>query len=167
MAASARDTPLRTALLAVVVLAGLFLALNLPAAVGATDGWDRFRTEGAQVADPANGTTVFTSHEAGDLVAVGPDGWVQYHEGHHDGYFDVDPVPGTESTVLVAVTDHGIPACNPVGGVPCSRQAIERINLATGEQERLFSRVIPRLRNNEWHDVDRVAEDRFVVADTN
>jgi hypothetical protein len=162
-----RDRPLQSALAAVALVAALFLLLNAPAAVGAADGWDRFRTVGNEAAPPAGGTTVFASHDEGDLVAVGPDGRVVYHEGRYDGYFDVDPSPVGERTVLFVATVEGVPGCDPVAQGPCSRQVVERVNLSTGARERLFSRAIPRSRSNEWHDVDRVGPNRFLVADTN
>jgi hypothetical protein len=118
---------------------------------------------------PATGNvTVIAGHgmkgESAALVAFGPDGRVLYHNDTFHGYFDVDPVKGTETTVeYVAERDYDGDDCNG----KCTVSAVERLNLTTGEIERIYSRVIPADRGANWHDVDRLGENRLLVGAIN
>lgn len=113
--------------------------------------------------------TVVAGHgrdgEQSALVAFAPDGRVLYYDATHTGYFDVDPVPGTRRTVEYV-------AEKPLGGqrakecdAKCTVSFVERVNLSTGEKTRMQSRVIPQDRGANWHDVDRLDEDRLLVGD--
>jgi hypothetical protein len=119
-------------------------------------------------AQPRDGMTLVTSHKDGNIVAFAANGTVAYYSDEHDGYWDVDPSPRGDRTVVYAATDKVPPGdrCSPVdGGAYCVEQMIERANLTTGEVTTLYSRVDGRYHNSEWHDVDRVGPERFVVAD--
>jgi hypothetical protein len=123
-----------------------------------------------QLAPPRDGVTVVTSHlgKAGEIVALAPDGTLLYHNGTHDGYWDIDPSPASDRTVVYSATTevHNETLCEPVGRADyCIRQLVERANLTTGEVEVLYSRVDPRYHASEWHDVDRLNESHYVVAD--
>jgi hypothetical protein len=120
------------------------------------------------VAPERSRVTVVTSHRAGDIVAVNPNGTVLYHDGTHDGYWDVDPSPRGDRTVVYTATDEvrNESRCRPaLGERYCIRQSIERANLTTGEVTTLYSRIDPRYHASEWHDADRVNRTRFLVAD--
>jgi hypothetical protein len=171
-----RRTVSRAALAALVVVSAAFLgATNAGGGSGAS--FAAFQEQAALPADereplaaPRNGTTVVTSHlgDAGDIVAVGPDGTVRYHDDARDGYWDVDPSPAGRSTVVYSATDevHDRSECRPLGDNDyCVRQVIERANLSTGETTVLYSRVDPRYHNSEWHDVDRINASHYLVAD--
>jgi hypothetical protein len=160
--------------LLVVGSAGFLVATNGTAAT--TSPFADLRAEAAAapadrtpVAPSRNGTTVITSHREGDLFAVAPNGTVVFHVGSHDGYWDVDPSPVGDRTVLYAASDKLDPneaACQPVEpNGHCVRQTVERLNLTTGEVTRLYSRVDPRYHASEWHDVDRLDDTRVVIAD--
>jgi hypothetical protein len=86
----------------------------------------------------------------------------------YDYYFDVDPVPGTTRTVEYVAVDLVSANCDLesriTGGRPCSRNVVERVNLSTGEVDRLFAHKTRPKDIGGWHDVDRIGEDRFVVA---
>lgn len=124
---------------------------------------------GQRIAEGGKGITVFTSHLAdGHLVAINRHGRVMYHNDSHDGYFDVDPSPEGEMSVLYAAYDefHDPSRCQPIGrDRHCHRLSIERLNLTTNETTLLYSRVTPRSLNSEIHDVDRLSRTSFVVAD--
>ncbi|MFC7079888.1 arylsulfotransferase family protein [Halorussus caseinilyticus] len=124
--------------------------------------------ERASVVPPRENVTVVAGHgmkgESAALVAFGPDGKVLYHNDSYHGYFDVDPVKGTEMTVeYVAEYDYDGDDCNG----KCTVSVVERLNLTTGEIERVYSRVIPQDRGANWHDVDRLGEDRLLVGAIN
>ena len=124
--------------------------------------------ERERLAPPRDDVTVVTSHRQGDIVALHPNGTLLYHNGTHDGYWDVDPSPEGEMTVVYSATDevHDRSVCKPVDGQDyCIRQVIERANLSTGETTVLHSRIDPRYHNSEWHDVDRIDESQYIVAD--
>jgi hypothetical protein len=123
-----------------------------------------------QVAPPRENVTVVTAHgfETTDsrnvLAAIDTDGTILYYDEAYDNYFDVDPSPAGKYTVLyVAQNDIGAGDCG--GDTGCTVNFVERVNLTTGEKTRLFSRVRPRTAEPYFHDVDRIAVDRFLVGD--
>ncbi|KYH26354.1 arylsulfotransferase (ASST) [Halalkalicoccus paucihalophilus] len=134
---------------------------------GATAGGLSTATEeDVPTAPESNGHTVITeSGRAGTITAYEPDGSILYYENERTKYFDVDPVEGEPLTVEYAATDtiHSEgPTC---GSPPCSKNVIERTDLETGETEVLVERYEPQEIAAEWHDVDRLDENRFIVAD--
>jgi len=165
-------TQFRVAFAAVVLVSVLFLAVT-NASAASENPYAPYRSQGDvpmaerdTLADPTSGVTVVTSHRQGDIVALAPDGRILYQNATHDGYFDVDPSPEGARTVIYAAGDEiESEDCNPVGGDVCYRQYVERVNLTTGEVTTLYTRVDPRKHASEWHDVDRLSPDRFVVAD--
>lgn len=42
------------------------------------------------------------------------------------------------------------------GEFTCTRDAVERVNLTTGETTQIYSRITPGKRSTYWHDVDRM-----------
>jgi len=98
-----------------------------------------------------------------ELVAFAPDGRVYYYENEHTRYWDVDPVAGTDATVEFVFADHlGPEACD---GTVCTRNGVERVNLTTGERTTVYSRITAGKHSTRWHDVDRIDDDRLLVAD--
>lgn len=98
-----------------------------------------------------------------ELAAFAPDGSIYYYQDNHTRYWDVDPVPGTESTVEFVYADHlGEDVC---GETVCTRNGVERVNLTTGERTQVYSRVTPGKHSTRWHDVDRIDDHRLLVAD--
>ncbi len=123
---------------------------------------------------PANEITVVTDHKSptvgSKLVALNPDKEVLYYNATLDYYSDVDPSPNGRYTVTyVGVED--IPKNQCDGRTRCRRIVIERLNMSTDEVDRLYSRVVPTYSGfripytNRWHDVDRINETHFAVAD--
>ncbi|WP_115864034.1 arylsulfotransferase family protein [Halorussus litoreus] len=107
-----------------------------------------------------------------ELVAFAPNGSVLYYDDSHTRYWDVDPVDpdlspvGNESTTVLSVAADHLPASECGGsGEACTRNVVERVNLSTGEVNRLYARITPGKHSTRWHDVDRVSEDRLAVAD--
>lgn len=166
---------LRICFALVILVAALFLlGTNLG---GATEEpHSRFQTQADRpvadrtpLAEPRDGITVVTSHlEGGNIVALAPNGTLLYHDDTHDGYWDVDPSPEGATTVVYSATEkvYNTSVCEPVDDEEyCIRQLIERANLTTGETTVLYTRIDPRYHSSEWHDVDRLNESHFVVAD--
>jgi hypothetical protein len=158
----------------IVCSTGFLVVANGAATV--ENPYDNLRTqaelppaERTSVAPPRDGMTVVTSHQDGDLFVLAPDGTVSFHTGRHDGYWDVDPDPEGDRTLLYAATDKldsSDAACEPVEpDGHCVRQLVERLDLTTGEVTVLYSRVDPRYRASEWHDVDRLDDEHVVIAD--
>ncbi len=120
---------------------------------------------GAETVAPANGTTVITTSMQGNnrIVAYAPDGSVLYFNDSHGVYDDVDPSPRGAYTVTYIGTEK-LNRAECHSSEPCTRQFIERVNLTTGEAERLYSRVVAKAQNH-WHDADRIGPHRWLVAD--
>ncbi|WP_254763321.1 aryl-sulfate sulfotransferase [Natrinema marinum] len=99
-----------------------------------------------QIADTGTGGQLFATTDGGETV---------YYDDRFATYWDVDPVPGTRATVVVA-TEH------PATCDGCRRNVVERVNLSTGERTRLHSH---RAEEGRWHDVDLIGTDELLVAD--
>ena len=110
-------------------------------------------------APPSENPTVITT-QSGHLLLYGQNGSLQYDEHRYENYWDVDPSPVGDRTVLLAAgTD--AEECSADG---CVRNVITRVNLTTGERTRLFSRTVSTKGSSEWHDVDRINDSAFLVA---
>jgi hypothetical protein len=121
--------------------------------------------DGAEAVAPANGTTVITTSMRGNnrLVAYAPNGSVLYYDDSYLIYDDVDPSPLGKYTVSYVATEYmSRDECG--SSETCTRNVIERVNLSTGERERIYSRVTASSQNH-WHDADRLGPDRWLVAD--
>ena len=114
-------------------------------------------SERKQIVQSTSNITVVSMHPGNMLVAFAPDGRLLYYNDTLDGYFDVDPSSVGKTTVQVTGEEYL--------GAEKSRQTVERINLTTGETQTLYSHIIPRDREQVWHDVDRLDQHRLVVAD--
>jgi len=123
---------------------------------------------------PVDELTVVTDHRTptvgSKIVALGPDAEVRYYNATLDYYSDVDPSPaGAYTVTYVGVEDLSKSDCD--GATRCRRMVIERLNMSTDEVTRLYSRVVPTYEGfrlpytNRWHDVDRINDTHFAVAD--
>ncbi|MBX0297188.1 aryl-sulfate sulfotransferase [Haloarcula nitratireducens] len=118
----------------------------------------------------ATDSTAFTSDQGdsarkrAELVAFAPDGSIYYANDSHTRYWDVDPVPGTNATVEYVYAQHLTPEQCDAETV-CTRNGVERVNMTTGEVTSVYSRITPGKHSTRWHDVDRISEDRLLVAD--
>ncbi|WP_129112825.1 arylsulfotransferase family protein [Halegenticoccus tardaugens] len=158
--------------------------------------------EGAQIASESDGVTVVATDSnswrgersegpraLAELVAFEPDGTVLYYDDSHTRYWDVDPVPGTQSTVEYSYADHldgnECPAADEWNhseyGVDretwdtyyeehgkidaCTYNGVERANLSTGETEEVWGHPTPGKEATRYHDVDRINDTHIVVAD--
>ena len=145
-----------TIVLAAVPLAASYTAQSAGRTAGSeagSGGSDRLSLDGATV----------VTEQTGHLVVYGPNESVRYHESRYERYWDVDPTPPGEATVLVGVTEH-TKTENACDGEKCLRNAIVRLNLSTGEHTTVFSRTYGTEGSNEWHDVDRINDTHLVVA---
>lgn len=121
-----------------------------------------------------------------ELVAFNPNGSIRYYNDSHTRYWDVDPVPGTATTVEYMYADHLQPQECPESwntsqrlvnettweqyeqaqsASACTRNGYERVNLTTGEVTRVWSEVTPGKEATRYHDADRLSDSRLVVAD--
>jgi hypothetical protein len=103
------------------------------------------------------------NNDQSQLLAFTQTGETYYSESNYGSYWDVDPVPNTTHTVLFSATDELRKQCPQ--NKPCTRNSINRVNLSTGKRTTLFTQTVPGHFNNEWHDVDRVSKNIFIVAD--
>lgn len=99
----------------------------------------------------------------GQIVAYDTDGRVAYRNDSLTLYHDVDPTPAKERTVTYVASD--VADEDACSGNACLRNVIERVNLTTGEVTRVYERVHRRNGSTQIHDVDRVNESTFLVAD--
>ncbi|WP_435178344.1 arylsulfotransferase (asst) [Halorussus sp. AFM4] len=119
---------------------------------------------------PAGPITVLTTserEEGGDranfLAAVRANGSRLYYNDSLRVYNDVDPVPGTNATVLYVGANRLSPSeCD--AETACWLNVVEEVNLTTGGVRRLYAQKTS-VRHGQWHDVDRVGEGRLLVAD--
>lgn len=170
----------RILFLGVIVIAVMFLVVGNLAALGLSNDSDTLSTDrgadspaaGDEIADTRGNITVITSEISGYLLAINPDGTVKYYDESHYFYYDVDPSPVGNETVVYSALDviddencESIERSSDTFRTGCTRQVIERANLTTGEVTQLHSRVYPKRSGSEWHDVDRVNDSHFVVAD--
>ena len=121
-----------------------------------------------------------------ELVAFNPNGSALYYNDSHTRYWDVDPVPGTRSTVEYMFADHLEPSACPDtrnytqrrvnesvwkqyerarSTDACTRNGYERVNLTTGEVTRVWSEITPGKEATRYHDADRLNETHLIVAD--
>jgi len=165
-----RSTSVRALVLLLVLGSVLYLGGEYRS-YQATSGTERFETatnqpleEREALVAPRNGTTVVTTQSVrasllegddGDIIAYDDAGRVLYYNGTANDYWDVDPLPGPgDRVVYVATYD------NPDGAGVLN--AIETVDLATGEVRRLYTNVT---EGGRWHDVDRLSPTEYAVAD--
>jgi hypothetical protein len=158
-----------------VVAVGYGYATAAPATARST-GVDGAATDQRSVPPRPNVTVVATDSNTwlgaesdgpranAELVAFAENGSVLYYNDSHTRYWDVDPVPGTRTTVEYVYADH-LNASECGAETVCTRNGVERVNLTTGEITHLYSRITPGKHSTRWHDVDRLDEDSLVVAD--
>lgn len=174
-----RGRVLRICMASLVVLSSVLLGFAIisassqasTAGSGSGDEFDnRFerqasldRADRTQVALERNGTTVIASYDGG-LLAIGPEGYVTYLNNTRKSYWDVDPVPNTTHTVMYSATDQLNKSECPADSL-CKLNVVEQANLSTGEVQILYERYRPGWGKNEWHDVDRIDENEYVIAD--
>ncbi|WP_330630822.1 arylsulfotransferase family protein [Halocatena halophila] len=154
----------------IVLVCGFLIVTNAGASsfVGLTKSQEptaQTLAPGESVAPPADGPTVVSSHDDGELLIVGKNGTVTYHNTTYDGYWDVDPVDNdSEELVYTATERFDDDSCSPTGS-HCIKQRIERLNRTTGKTTVLYSHVQPRYEASEWHDTDRINDTHYLVAD--
>lgn len=150
------------------ILFAALIVLSIAVLVsGATAGGLSTATEeDVPTAPESDGHTVITeSGRAGTITAYEPDGSILYYENERTKYFDVDPVDDDPLTVEYTATDTIHTEGPTCGSPPCSKNVIERTDLETGETDVLVERYEPQEIAAEWHDADRIGENRFLVAD--
>ncbi|MFC6825352.1 arylsulfotransferase family protein [Halopelagius fulvigenes] len=138
--------------------------------VGAVPVLTATAAEADRTTDPSmesgpGAVTAYTIDATGpsQLVAYGPDGERIYRERTFDIYHDVDPSSEGARTVTYVASEGVDPS--RCAAEECIRNVVRRVNLTTGESERLYSVVSPRVGSSQIHDVDRVNESVLLVAD--
>ncbi|WP_157971593.1 arylsulfotransferase family protein [Halorussus litoreus] len=173
-----RRTPIRV-VLAVVVL-GLVLGLTAGLVTSGQSPNERYdrsagvpAAEQEQIAEPTGGVTVVTVQKGdmrdapGGIVAFHPNGSVLYHSERYSTYWDVDPSPQGSHTVTYIATEWLNESVCGEGPLladrgDCRRNVVERLNMSTGEQTRLYSH---RMEDGRWHDVDVINDSHLLVGD--
>jgi hypothetical protein len=128
---------------------------------------NRFETatpDETQLAPERSTGTVITAYRGGSghLIALNPNGTLRQYLGQHDEYYDVDPI--TQTRVLVAAMDE-LTAEECPASHPCTLEMILIVNLDTGHTERVYERYRKGTSENEWHDVDKIGNNRYLVAE--
>ena len=165
-----RSTGVRLVVLLAVLGGSLYLTDEYRA-YQMTSGTERFETAMDRplsarepMAEPRNGTTVVTTQSVrasllkgddGELVAYDAAGRVRYFDDDANDYWDVDPLPGAPDRIVYVAT-YPDPAGSGV------LNAIETVDLGTGEVRRLYANVTG---GGRWHDVDRLSPTEYAVAD--
>lgn len=139
-----------------------------------------------EVAPHSDGITVITTQNIdssgrnGRLIAIAANGSLLYKNDSFESYWDVDPISGTKASVIVVADEFlNQTACQSVA--PCTRNVILRVNLSTGSSTVKYHQITTRNQhtgrvspegkiqfhgdNTRWHDVDRVGQDTYLVAD--
>ncbi len=88
---------------------------------------------------------------------------VLIHYSNNSVYGDVDPTDNPRE-VMVATHDY---YDSPNTGCEqlCTEQQITYVNLTTGEHRAVHTYTILDYRNSNWHDVDHIGGDRYLVGD--
>ncbi|EFW92063.1 hypothetical protein ZOD2009_11320 [Haladaptatus paucihalophilus DX253] len=100
----------------------------------------------------------------GPLSVYNRSGGLLYRNRSHHSYWDVDPVRGTKSTYVYSATDV-LTRSECHADTKCVRNVVEEINLTTGRVNSIFSRIRRGTINNEWHDIDRINDTHYAIAD--
>jgi hypothetical protein len=197
-------TWLRAGLLAVVLVSATVVGVGYVTAtensMDAHLGPDGPTDPSAEIAPPRDDVTVITTdsntwrglgvegpRSRSEIVAFNPNGSILYYDDdRHTRYWDVDPVPGTKTTVEYVYADHVEgPACDSTNAsrhavdqatwdeykagreqdAACTRNGVDRVNLTTGEVTPIWSRITPGKDESRYHDADRINATHFVVAD--
>jgi len=164
----------RAGLSALVVVSAAVLAYGFLTDPGAGEGL----VDQGEFAPVEGELTVVTTQKGprgGMLAVFDGDGDTVYRNATYDAYWDVDPAPDGEHTLeFVASREVHGPDCPDAGRVEkCFEVVIQQENVSTGGTSRLYSRIdymtyTDRFGPSEslrWHDVDRVNDTHFVVAD--
>ncbi|MFC3958836.1 aryl-sulfate sulfotransferase [Halovivax cerinus] len=153
---------LRIAFGAVIILAAAVLVV---AAAGSHS--TATRADVPRAPPTENHTVVTESGRAGTITVYDPGGDVRYYDNSRTKYFDVDPVASDPTTIEYAATDtlhRRGPTCR---SPPCTRNVIERVDLAAEnpEPEVIYARYDHRETAAEWHDHVRINETHVAIAD--
>lgn len=148
----ARQTIGRIAFALIILLAGLPLVQEYVLAAG---------IGGIHPTAPPNEHATVIASQNGHLLLYGPNGTLQYDEHTYDRYWDVDPHPAGNRTVLYVASEDAPGSC---ADTDCQRNVVVRTNLTTGERTQLFARTFSTKGSNEWHDIDRINDTHIVVA---
>ncbi|MFB6173231.1 MAG: aryl-sulfate sulfotransferase [Halobacteriales archaeon] len=105
----------------------------------------------------------YVTGERADLVAFTDSGRIVFHNRSYGAYFDVDPVSGTRYTVEYVAAEY-LPG-SYCSRTRCTRNVVERVNLSSGETDRVYAAITPGVPGTRWHDVDRLNDTHLVVAD--
>ena len=159
-----RHSPLRTLRIAVTLLfvvtllsTGLSFLTYEPAVRTASAGGSA-----SHATDPAVVATV-DGVGPGQMIAYDEKGRVVYRNASLSLYHDVDPSAAGRYTVTYVASD-AAPA-SACAGDRCLRNVIQRVNMTTGDVDRLHQWVHRRNGSTQIHDVDRVNDSTFLVAD--
>jgi hypothetical protein len=160
-----------------LLIAAIIASLILPVSTALTaDETISKRAVGDTVAEPTNNTTVISLRglaASGDvrnsLLAIGPDGRLQYRHDAYFNYYDIDPRPQRGHSTILLIAQERITGakCGRGKSERCLRNVVEFVNISTGEHTRIFDRVRPygNPRDADWHDVDLLSNNRLLIGD--
>lgn len=160
------------------LLRAMFVTLILVTGSTVVHGYITYSSESADLEPTQNHTqlqreshlTVVTTSERrtdserdNALIAYTNTGDVAYYNDSHRVYNDVDPVEGTRSTVLYVAADR-LERNECHATTACWQNVVEEVNLTTEETTRHYT-FTTALGRGQWHDVDRIDNSRFLIAD--
>lgn len=159
-------------LLAIAVLASMTLIVVNAAEIASgernsdpTNPYARFENateDVTQIAEPRPNGTVFTAYRYGGiLVAVHPNGTLRYFMNEHDEYYDVDPLDD-DRVLVAAMYEYNKSACPAAHS--CTLEQILIVDLDSGDTAVVHERYRKYTGNNEWHDVDKIGPNRYLIA---
>jgi hypothetical protein len=167
---------IRVTLAGVLLMNVLFIGISYANRYESVDGPTADTEVGDKVAGERDASTVITtqglipgeeapraaiSSPNGAIYVIGPSGNIKYINTTYHSYWDVDPVPDTQASVLY-VAGEFVPATDCGTASPCYIRHVQVLNFTTGQVRELYSDVSAEGR---WHDVDRYDEDSLLVAD--
>jgi|APHM01.1.fsa_nt_gi hypothetical protein len=125
----------RACLATILLISTGALSISYVGAEGNPQDWQQ------TVPERENATVITTQSYAqypnnGAIVAFGADGKTMYHNNTYDVYFDVDPLPDTQRSVLYVAADRT--RCE---NVVCWKNTINRVNLTTGAHSVLYTHI--------------------------
>lgn len=160
----------RTQIIRIVLVCILIISvIPVTSAVWADRGSDALNyAESPHSVSSAEEVTVVANQghgkNLGELVILDGDGRLIKRFKRAGSYWDVDTYPNrTYSVLAVTATKRAANDCPTT--TKCTVNRIVRLNISTGNQETLVTRIWSGHSGSEMHDADRDGKDGFLIAD--
>lgn len=98
------------------------------------------------------------------VIVFAPSGSVMSYQGSIDNYQDSDPLPSGRYSFFILASDR-LPKSECPPDLGCSDNIFQTLNASTNEVKTFYVEQSNSSGSKDWHDVDRINETHYVVAD--